>query len=106
MDHFEKFQKQLISSYKSSLAVEGKEICKKIDSLIKDEKFVIDIAQTYCSFYLNFKKHSFDKDLFNKCKKFKYDTSNLRAIKNCLDRISETRKNQKKFQKNKLLNIK
>ena len=70
MDHFEKFENQLISSYESTLAAEGREICKKIDSLIKDdEKFDIDKAQSYCIFCLNFKKDSLDKDLFNKCKK-------------------------------------
>ena len=31
MDHFEKFEKQLLSSYESTLAVEGKEICEEID---------------------------------------------------------------------------
>ena len=97
MDHFEKFEEQLISSYESTLAAEGKEICKKIDSLIKDdEKFDINKAQTYCSFRLSFKKDSLDKDLFNKCKKFNYDTSNLNAIKYCLGGITETRKKSKK----------
>ena len=66
MDHFDKFENQLISSYESTLAPEGREICKKIDSLIKDdEKFDIDKAQSYCIFCLNFKKDSLDKDLFN-----------------------------------------
>ena len=98
MDQFEKFENQLISSYESTLAAEGKEICKEVDSLLQDdEEFNIDKTLNYCSFCLSFRKDSLDKDLFNKCKKFKYDTSNLRAIKNCLDRISETRKNQKKF---------
>ena len=97
MDHFEKFENQLISSYESTLAAEGREICKKIDALIKDdEKFDIDKAQSYCIFCLNFKKDSLDKDLFNKCKKFRYDTGNFSSIKYSLDSISETRKNQKK----------
>ena len=66
MDHFDKFENQLISSYESTLAPEGREICKKIDSLIKDdEKFDIDKTQYYCIFCLNFKKDSLDKDLFN-----------------------------------------
>ena len=100
MDHFEKFEEQLISSYESTLAAEGKEICKKIYSSIKDdENFDIDKAQTYCNFFLIFKKDSLDKDLFNKCKKFKYDISNFNSIKFCLDSISETRKSQKKFLK-------
>ena len=97
MDHFEKFENQLISSYESTLAAEGREICKKIDSLIKDdEKFDIDKAQSYCIFCLSFKKDSLDKDLFNKCKKLNYDISNFNSIKYSLDSISETRKNQKK----------
>ena len=55
MDHFEKFENQLISSYESTLAAEGREICKKIDSLIKDdEKFDIDKAQSYCFFLFKF----------------------------------------------------
>ena len=55
MDHFEKSENQLISSYESTLAAEGREICKKIDSLIKgDEKFDIDKAQSYCIFFFKF----------------------------------------------------
>ena len=46
--------------------------------------------------FLSFKKDSLDKDLFNKCKKFKYDISNFNTIKYFLESISETRKNQKK----------
>ena len=97
MDHFEKFEEQLISSYESTLAAEAREICEKIDSLIKDdEKFDIDKAEVYCNFCLCFRKDSLNKDLINKCKKFNYDTSNLRYIKYRLGDISETRKNQKK----------
>ena len=35
MDHFEKFENQLLSSYESTLAVEGEEICKEVDSILK-----------------------------------------------------------------------
>ena len=97
MDQFENFEKQLIYSYEKALVEEGREICEKIDSLIKDDdKFLIEKAQTYCSFCLSFRKDSLDKDLFKKCQKFSYNTSNLRSIKYDLDSISETRKNQKK----------
>ena len=37
MDHFEKFDKQLLSSYETTLAVEGEEICKEVDSLFHDD---------------------------------------------------------------------
>ena len=36
MNHFEKFENQLISSYESTLAVEGEEICKEVDSILED----------------------------------------------------------------------
>ena len=77
MDQFEKFENQLISSYESTLAAEGKEICKEVDSLLQDdEEFNIDKTLNYCSFCLSFRKDSLDKDLFNK---FKYDSSNFRS---------------------------
>ena len=96
MDQFEKFENQLISSYESTLAAEGKEICKEVDSLLQDdEEFNIDKTLNYCSFCLSFRKDSLDKDLFNKCQKFKYNSSNFRSIKYDLNGISEVRKNQK-----------
>ena len=43
MDEFENFENQLKHSYSSTLAAEGKEICKEIDSLLQDdEEFNID----------------------------------------------------------------
>ena len=49
MDHFEKFENQLISSYESTLAAEGKEICEEIDSMYGDnDKLLVEKADTYC----------------------------------------------------------
>ena len=41
MSHFEKFENQLLSSYESTLAVEGSEICKEVDSLIQDDHEIV-----------------------------------------------------------------
>ena len=96
MDQFEKFENQLISSYESTLALEGVEICKEVESLNKDDdKFLIEKAQAYCIFCLRYKKDSLNKDLINKCNQFIDNTRNLRSIKNCLDYISKERKHQK-----------
>ena len=97
MDQFEKFENQLISSYESTLAVEGREICKEVDSVLGDnDEFSVEKAMTYCNFLLSFKKiYSIDKNLYNKLKTFKYDNSNFSSIKNNFDSISETRKNKK-----------
>ena len=97
MDQFEKFENQLISSYESTLAVEGREICKEVDSVLGDnDEFSVEKAMTYCNFLLSFKNiYSIDKNLYNKLKTFKYDNSNFSSIKNNFDSISETRKNKK-----------
>ena len=81
MDQFENFEKQLISSYETALAEESKEIEEKVNSLIKDYK------------YLNV------DDLCYKIKKFNFNVSNLTSIKYDLNNISETRKFQKKILK-------
>ena len=77
MDQYEKFEEQLIYSYEKALAEEAKEIEEKVNSLIKDYK------------YLNV------DDLCYKIKKFNFNVSNLTSIKYKLDSISETRKFQK-----------
>lgn len=97
MDQFEKLENQLKNYYSSTLAAEGKEICKEIDSLLQDdEEFNINKTENYCYFCLTFKKDFLDKDFLNKCQKFKYNSSNFRSIKYYLKGISEARKNQKK----------
>ena len=93
MDHFEKFDKQLISSYESTLAVEGEEICKEVDSLIQDDhKLLIEKANAYCLFCTDPKRVNIDKNLFDRCEKYLKDLRNFRDIKNTLDHISRTRK--------------
>ena len=81
MDQFENFEKQLISSYESTLAEESKEIEEKVNSLIKDYK------------YLNV------DDLCYKIIKFNFNVSNLSSIKSDLKSISEAREFQKKILK-------
>ena len=56
MDQFEKFENQLISSYESTLAIEGKKICKEIDSMLgENDELLVEKANTYCSFFTNLK---------------------------------------------------
>ena len=52
MSNFELFESKLISSYESTLAVEGREICKEVDSILEDDIDLIrEKASTYCSLY-------------------------------------------------------
>ena len=49
MGDFELFESKLISSYESTLAVEGREICKEVDSILEDDIDLIrEKASTYC----------------------------------------------------------
>ena len=57
MDNFEKFESNLLSSYESTLAVEGEEICKEVDSLFSDDhELLIEKAKAYCLFFYKSKK--------------------------------------------------
>ena len=93
MDHFEKFENQLLSSYKSTLAVEGEEICKEVVSLIQDDhELLIEKANAYCLFCTDPKRVNIDKNLFDRCKKYLKDLRNYRNIKSTLEFISSIRK--------------
>ena len=93
MDHFEKFEEQLLSSYESTLAVQGSEICKEVDSILGDDFDLIrDKALTYCYLCTSLKKDAISTKLFEKCEKYRKDFRNYNYIKNNLEFISRTRK--------------
>ena len=97
MDHFEKFENQLISSYESTLALEGEEICKEVDSLIQDDhKLLIEKAKAYCLFFTGLKRDDIDTKLFERCKKYIRNFNNLSYIKYNLGNLSNSRNEQKK----------
>ena len=77
----EKLEDQFITSCEKALSKEGKEICKEVDQLIKDDKkFDIDKARTYCSFCLSFKKDVMDEKLYERCNKYLDDNRNYSLI--------------------------
>ena len=85
MDNFEKFDKQLISSYESTLALEGEEICKEVDSLIQDDhELLIEKANAYCLFCTDPKRVDIDEKIVEKCRKFLKNISRYRCIKNTI----------------------
>ena len=93
MDHFEKFEKQLLDSYESTLALEGKEICEEIDSMYGDNfDLLVEKADSYCLFSRLLKEDEIDKKLREKCEKYLKDSRNYRSIKISLEDISISRK--------------
>ena len=93
MSHFEKIENQLISSYESTLAVKGREICKEVDSILEDDIDLLrEKAVVYCYVCEKFKKDVINKELIDKCKKFLDNFRNYNHIKNTLNDISSSRK--------------
>ena len=93
MDDFENFEKQLLSSYESTLAVEGEEICKEVDSILEDNyELLVEKANAYCLFCTDPKRVNIDEKLFERCKKYLDDIRNYRDIKYTLENISRSRK--------------
>ena len=82
-----------MSSYESALAVEGREICKEVDSILGDyDDLVVEKANTYCLFLTHPERFGFDPKLVKRCKKYLDDMRNYRDIKYALEHISITRK--------------
>ena len=93
MDHFEKIENQLLSSYESTLAVEGEEICKEVDSLIQDDhELLIEKANAYCLLCTNPKRVDIDEKIVEKCKKILDNFSNYNSIEYTLEHNSRSRK--------------
>ena len=93
MKNLKNLKKQLLSSYESTLAVEGREIRKEVESLIKDDhELLIEKANAYCLFCTDPKRVNIDKNLFDRCKKYLKDLRNYRNIKSTLEFISSIRK--------------
>ena len=95
MDHFEKFEEQLISSYESTLAAEGREICEEIDSIYGDNvKLLVAKADTYCLFSRLLKEDEIDKKLREKCEKYLSTMNKYRYIQNHFEYLFRSRKHK------------
>ena len=93
MGDFELFESKLISSYESTLAVEGREICKEVDSILEDDIDLLrEKALAYCLLCKDLKKDAIHKNLFDRCEKYLDDFRNYNHIKNTLRDISRSRK--------------
>ena len=93
MEHFEKFDKQLLSSYESTFAVEGREICEEVESLFPDnDELLINNAHSYCLFCTDPKRVDINEEIVKKCKKYIFDLSNFRFFKSKLKYLSNLRK--------------
>ena len=86
-------KKQLISSYESTLAAEGFEICKEVESILEDDhELLIEKANAYCLFCTNPKRVDINEEIVKKCKKYLVDFRNYRNFELILENNSKSRK--------------
>ena len=64
------------------MAVEGREICKEVESLISDDdELLIEKANAYCLFCTDPKRVNINEEIVKKCRKFLCNFSRYRFIK-------------------------
>ena len=79
----EDLEKQFITSCKSTLTKEGKEICEEVLVMIgeKDE-MVLEKAKVYCEFFLSYNLEGVNAEkLLERCKKYIEDLANFHHYK-------------------------
>ena len=89
----EQIEKQFITSYQSTLAKEGKEICKEVDFIMCDnDELMVEKADTYCNFISHSKRHGFDPKLVDRCRKYLDEMRNYNLFKHTLEEVNFSRK--------------
>ena len=98
LNNYEEFEKQFIKSYESNLSLEGKEICKEVDSIIGDkDELMMQKAVTYCNFISHPKKNEFDPNLIDRCRNYRNKIKNYEHFKKTLEKVEYDRKQLKKW---------
>ena len=83
----EKLEEHFITSYQSTLAKEGKEICKEVDSIICDnDELMVEKANTYCNFISLV--DCVDKKLVERCKNYIENVINFHRFKSTFNQVN------------------
>ena len=90
MDYEEK-EKQFIKSYESTLANEGKEICKEVDSTsFVNNELLLEKSIVYCRFISG--KEDVDPKLVERCRKYIDDVNNFYHYKSTFRNVNYERR--------------
>ena len=75
----EQIKKNFITSFQSNLVLEGKELCKEVESLLDgDDDFTMEKAYNYSNFIIYLR--DVDQKLKDRCQEYK---SNFDKFNNC-----------------------
>ena len=92
----EQFEKQFITCYESTLAKEGKEICKEVETIIGDnDELMIEKAHVYCNFFALIDCE--DKKLVERCKDYLEKLINFSSYKNTFKKVNNDRRERKRW---------
>ena len=92
---YEKNEKKFIVAYETTLADEGREICKEVDSTsFVNNELLIEKAVMYCKFISSQK--DVDPKLVEKCKNYVNNAINFNRYKNTFHNINIYRREKEK----------
>ena len=101
----EEKEKQFIKSYESNLAVEGKEICKKGESIgVVNNKLLVEKAVLYCQFIS--RQKDVDPKLVERCDNYIDEVNNFYSYKFNFGKISNDREDRKKIMDMRYMSLK
>ena len=92
----EQIEKQFINSYQSTLAKKGKEICKEVDSIIRDnDELLVEKAYVYSTFIFSHSLDGVDSKLVERCQNYIDDLVNFQDYKTTFKKVNNNRKDKK-----------
>ena len=94
----EQIEKNFITSYKSLLAKEGKEICEEIESKFDvNDDLMKEKANTYCHFIFSLKKEDVDPKLLERCNNYFDNLNNFNRYNLTFIHVKNDREEKEKW---------
>ena len=92
---YEKNEKKFIVAYETTLADEGREICKEVDSTsFVNNELLVEKAVVYCQFIS--RQEDVDPKLVEKCKNYVDNANNFNHYKTTFRNINYDRREKEK----------
>ena len=93
---YEKHERKFIVAYETTLAEEGREICKEVDSTsFVNNELLVEKALVYCQFISNQK--NVDPKLVEKCKNYIDNSNNFNHYKSTLNKVNNERRKKESY---------
>ena len=92
---YEKNEKKIIVAYESTLAEQGRKICKEVDSTsFVNNELLVEKAFVYCQFIS--RQEEVDPKLDEKCRKYVDDVYNFKDYRSTFRRVNDDRREKEK----------